>query len=772
MNLTEPFILKADIVLIPCAELSDDLRARIAYDEGDVTLLHRHGRALMQVIDGETAALLRLFRQPRTISDAVIENSRTVGRSPEERLEELLPHLGRLLGGRVLVPAGSAEENEIRPRYEAGANVAGWTIVRCVSLAEDSEVYQLRRGDDVAALKIARIANAEMQAELEQEWTILRQLDGTGIAPAPICSGSDDGRPYVITSWIADHDVSVTAAQRRHDRAALIDLCASIAAAYAALHERGIVHGDVNWRNVLAGSSGLALVDFALARRIGEPPRTSRGIFTYFLEPEYLVAARQDVHLPASEAGEQYALAALLYFLVCGHHYIDFRFDHQEMMRQIECDPPLPFAARGVAPWPEVEEILARALQKDPSRRFGSIAEMAVLLAAVRDQTFRASLETPIGTEAAALLEATLRSFAPGGAAFASGYPIAPTASITFGCAGAAVGLLHLAEARSDPALLSLADVWRSRAAALIGTSGAFYNAEDGLPREILGELTPYHTEAGIHAAAAMIAAATGDVASQRQAVTAFLLASRRPCSEIDLTLGQAGSLLAASLLLPAAQDLPEADALRDFGAKTLGTIWSALDAAPVIGAAPGAPLSMAHGWTGYLYASLRWCTVSGDGLPPHLETRLRELASLRLPSGRGIFWPHRVGREADSPFDPSWCNGSAGQLFLFVLAHRLLGDREWLRLAELSAWNTWDRPATSWDLCCGGAGRAYALLNLYKHTGAAEWLGRARDLANHAAAATSPAVRRNALWKGEMGVAVLIADLAAPENARMPFFE
>jgi len=121
----------------------------------------------------------------------------------------------------------------------------------------------------------------------------------------------------------------------------------------------------------------------------------------------------------------------------------------------------------------------------------------------------------------------------------------------------------------------------------------------------------------------------------------------------------------------------------------------------------------------------------------------------------------------------PGWCNGSAGQLFLFTLAHRLLGDEQWLRLAELAAWHVWDEVRGPADLCCGSAGRAYALLNLYKHTGATEWLSRARQIANEAAAmAAATTQRANTLWRGELGVAVLIADLASPENARMPFFE
>jgi serine/threonine-protein kinase len=182
--------------------------------------------------------------------------------------------------------------------------------------------------------------------------------------------------------------------------------------------------------------------------------------------------------------------------------------------------------------------------------------------------------------------------------------------------------------------------------------------------------------------------------------------------------------------------------------------------------------LGMAHGWAGYFYAAMRWNVASGDLLPVRLGERLEEYVALRTLKGRGAYW--RVTAEGpEHSMMPGWCNGSAGQVFLFALAHRLLGDERWLHLAESCAWNTWDEPRGLADLCCGTAGRAYALLNLYKHTGATEWLGRARQLANHAASvATATAASANALWKGELGVAVLIADLASPENARMPFFE
>jgi serine/threonine protein kinase len=773
MNITEPFVLKDDVLLIPCVELNQDMRERIAFDEGDFTLSRRHGRALSQVIDSETAALLALFREPRTIVDAVLENSRSSGKDPAAWLDELLPHLGTFLHNHILVPAGSEQEKEIRPQYESGAKFGRWEIVRCASLIEDSEVYQLRDGGELAALKIARLTEPRLQAMFENEGAVLRHLDGSGIAPRLLEAGIEGERPYLILDWIDGVDAGVAAAGRRHDRASLIDLCASIAGAYAALHAHGVVHADVHPRNVFVGERVL-LLDFGYSHLdvdLTRQSRVGRGGMYFFFEPEYVAAERQGTMLPPSAAGEQYSVAALLYLLLSGHHYLDFRFDREEMTRQVIDDRPLPFAKRGVPPWPDVEQILFRALEKDPAQRHTSLDEMAALLAAARDAARQESLATPVSPEAHALLETTLRSFARGGATFAAGYPTAPKASINYGCAGAAVGLLRIAETRSDPALLALASVWSYRAAALMGAEDAYYNAEGELPHDLLGDITPYHTGSGIHAATAMIAAATGDTPALRRALGAFLSASNRPCATLDLTLGRSGSLLATAMLLPLGEEHPEAAPLRAFGSATMQAIWDELDDHPPLQASPeNTHLGMAHGWAGFLYAALRWCAASGDPLPAHLVERLHQYAALKISKGRGSYWPVTAGSDS---LMPGWCNGTAGQLFLFTLAHRLLGDDQWLHLAESAAWNNWDEPHIATTLCCGTAGRAYALLNLYKHTGATDWLSRARHLANHAATnASTTAERPSSLWKGELGVAVLIADLASPENARMPFFE
>jgi eukaryotic-like serine/threonine-protein kinase len=119
------------------------------------------------------------------------------------------------------------------------------------------------------------------------------------------------------------------------------------------------------------------------------------------------------------------------------------------------------------------------------------------------------------------------------------------------------------------------------------------------------------------------------------------------------------------------------------------------------------------------------------------------------------------------------WCGGSAGIVHLWTLAHELSGSDEYLKLAEQTAWNAWEEPSTIGSLCCGDAGRAYGLLNIYKHTGDGKWLSRALELANRSTAQMDRwASRAESLYKGKLGLVALAADLSNPEKSCQPMFE
>ncbi len=372
------------------------------------------------------------------------------------------------------------------------------------------------------------------------------------------------------------------------------------------------------------------------------------------------------------------------------------------------------------------------------------------------------------------VLDLALSHAASDGPWIQAGFDRAPTTSLNYGSAGVALGLLHVALRRSDSKVLALADVWAKRALRDMKSELAFNNSEIEITRDLVGESSPYHSASGIHAVTVLLAAAAADTTTMAEALTSFLDAAELPAIGLDLTLGRSATLLGAAILLDAvpAQGNVSMVPLRSYGDHSLEHLWTAIDAKPEIVAADIEYPGIAHGWAGFLYATLQWCDASGTALPAGAERRLAELAALAVPSGRGLDWPWILGRR-EAVTMPGWCNGACGYVFLWTLAHRLLGDERYLDLAHGAAWRSWDAPDTTVTLCCGLAGRAYALLNLYRHTEDTVWRDRARDL-------TMRGVREgrvlseypHSLYKGEFVLAVLAADLEQPEQATMPFFE
>jgi serine/threonine-protein kinase len=297
-----------------------------------------------------------------------------------------------------------------------------------------------------------------------------------------------------------------------------------------------------------------------------------------------------------------------------------------------------------------------------------------------------------------------------------------------------------------------------------------------------VGRATPYHTASGVHAVQAFIANAMGDLPSVQAAVDAFVLASQAPCDGWDVTLGRSGTLLMTSLLVEAIveHELVNLNGLIALGDATARSVREKVESlAPIREDAEIRYTGAAHGWAGILYAMLCWCRASGQAVPSFVGERLEQLAQCAQPFGRGLRWRWHTrerGQGGLTDYMPGWCNGTAGFVHLWTLAHESFGTERYLSLAEQTAWDVWDTASAFDNLCCGMAGQAYALLDLYTHTGQSAWLRRARELTARAAIAGKGrhdelALRSESLYKGDLGVAVLAVELSKPEWASMPLY-
>jgi len=804
MLMTDPMVLPADLLLIPVKDLPETVRRQIQAEEGDYALTRPHSRTPSRIVDAESAELLKRFRKPATIVDAVIQYSQERQTDPEHMLEEAFPMLQRLAHANLLVASDSEQAQRIEPSLAVGARILDAEILRCVQALEDSELFEVKTaGGQTAALKILRKnAGRETTRMFDREASVLTLLNGEA-SPKLLGSGVEDGRRYLLLQWCPGADCSTLAAELRRlgsaeARSRLAMLCVAILDAYALLHAKNVVHSDVHPRNVLVDSGEVVkLIDFGLARIAGvenEFRRAPRGGVGYFFEPEYAKSVRAKKQAPASsKLAEQYALGALLYFLLTGHHYLDFSPEKHEMFRQIAEDEPVEFAKRGIKSWPELEPAIRRALSKHSSDRYPSVADFAEALKAVlAAQESTAPSDT--GTEPASYPEAqnTLHKLMTRLDAreplFKNGLQASPRVSVTYGAAGVAYGLYRIARAREDAQMLALADLWANRAARDSARKDAFYNSEIEITPETVGHISPYHTASGVHLVQASIARAMSDLASHQSAIDQYLAAvNGAACESLDVALGHAGTLLGAALLLDSVSGLAylESGALTEFGNRALNSLWEKLNGfSPLRECREISYSGAAHGWAGILYATLNWCRASGTSLPPALDDRLDQLARFGDRYGRRTRWRFSTGklRHEMGAYMAGWCNGSAGFVFLWTLAHNMLGKAEYATLAEQAGFDTWESESQIGNLCCGYAGQAYALLNLYKHTGEKAWLHRAQAQAQQAAesilelppgdAYKQLAIRAESLYKGEMGVAILAAELERPEMASMPFFE
>jgi eukaryotic-like serine/threonine-protein kinase len=796
--ITDRHVLPQDLVIMPVTGLEAEVRARIECQDDDFAVTRPRSRAPAKIVDATAGELLKQFTQPRTIIDVLLEFSVAHGVEPEQLLADAFPMLQRFVDAGLLVEEGSKRAGRIVASLEVGDTVGSWEVVHCLQVLDDVELYQVRGSDRrIGALKITRNDDGRTKRMLERESAIISRLGG---APAPqlLESGIHSGCSYLVLEWRQGVNAETVAnelraSSAREDRLALLHLCRDIAGAYGELHACGVLHGDVHDRNLLIdGAGAVTILDFGLSRPIREdlgrrgPPRGGVGVY---FEPEY-AAARRDKHSapPVTATAEQYSVAALLYTLFTGTTYLNFSLDHSEAMRQIAAEPPLSFAARSQAPFPELERVLGRALSKAPSDRFPSIAEFAEALTEVIHSTVAAfNVDTDRAHQIApsqAILETTLRELRGGGALFRFGVTSAPTANVTFGSAGIACALYRMSLVRDDSTLLSLADIWATRAANSSGSRQAYYNKVMGLTRASIGSTSLYHTASGVHVVRALIARAMGDLASMNAVVAAFVASSRRGSAGYDLTLGRSGILLGCALLLEATPrgTLVETEPLVRLGDRLAGQIWRKMDTYPLVGEpSPSASLGIAHGWAGVLYATLRWRLATGAMIDASVESRLGQLADCSEPLGRGVRWPwidNGRSKSRDNGYMSGWCNGSAGFVHLWLLAHSVFREPRFLALAYGAAWNAWeDEVDHSLDLCCGLAGRAYSLLAVYRDSGDREWLRRAIELNERAndfdeedAALWAPT--NTSLYKSGLGAALLTAELERPEAARMPLFE
>ncbi len=300
---------------------------------------------------------------------------------------------GNLGETRILVPRRS-----LGPRGQASApqatlppgSVAGaYTILRLIGSGGCGTVYAAEHrvlGRKVA-LKVLHghlVGVPTFTARFVQEARAVNFIHHPGIVDIHDFDVLEDGCPFYVMELVEGISLAALLGQRdplapREALRILDPICDALGAA----HAKGVIHRDVKASNVLVVDRGpewqVKLVDFGIAKILDLDPG-QRGITTQGQRlgtPQYM-APEQLRGDPVDARTDVYALGVLLFRMLTRSYPFDSANLGEVERMHLETPPPPPSRHRPVSP--AIDAVVLRAMDKDPGRRFETVAAFRAAL--------------------------------------------------------------------------------------------------------------------------------------------------------------------------------------------------------------------------------------------------------------------------------------------------------------------------------------------------------------------------------------------------------
>jgi serine/threonine protein kinase len=166
-----------------------------------------------------------------------------------------------------------------------------------------------------------------------------------------------------------------------------VHIVGQAARALGEAHERGIVHRDVKPENLFLTSLGgehdfVKVLDFGIAKirdvdNLTQDGMTDAGCVLgtpAYISPEVAIGTAADAR------SDVYGLGAVLYFLLCGRPPFEAETAGALIFAHVHERPASPSGLLGRPIPADVESVVMRALEKDPSSRYETAAELALAL--------------------------------------------------------------------------------------------------------------------------------------------------------------------------------------------------------------------------------------------------------------------------------------------------------------------------------------------------------------------------------------------------------
>ena len=295
--------------------------------------------------------------------------------------------------------------------FRIGDTVGTYKIVAAIGSGGMGEVFQVEHAV-TRRVEAMKILAADTSCTREQDQRFLREIQLQARLSHPHIAAVhnafwQDGHLVMIMELIRGSSLRSVLERGRLALPSAIDYACQALEALDYAHASGVVHRDISPANMILAEDGpLKLTDFGLAKSLHDVRLTQTGTLLgslYYASPEQIrgtgdLDARADI----------YSLGAVLFEMATGEKLFVSDNPFNLMLAHVEQPPRRPSEVRRDLP-PELDEIVLKALDKNPERRFPSAELFRCALASVRDSRAGPSASVPTHT----FLHSVLSALAP-----------------------------------------------------------------------------------------------------------------------------------------------------------------------------------------------------------------------------------------------------------------------------------------------------------------------------------------------------------------------
>ena len=228
---------------------------------------------------------------------------------------------------------------------------------------------------DVAVKVLPRefLFDPQFHVRFEREIKTVAQLEHPAIVPVHDV-GEEQGQPYFVMRYMTGGSL---ADWLKHGKVSLQDtarIVERLAKGLNYAHSKGVIHRDLKPGNVLFDNNDEAFIsDFGVAKLAdAASSMTGSGVIgtPAYMSPEQAQSTQVD------SRSDIYALGSIIYEMLTGHQ--PYKADTPMSVILKHITEPVPEILREHPEFPfEVDEVIKKAMHKDPEQRYASMIELA-----------------------------------------------------------------------------------------------------------------------------------------------------------------------------------------------------------------------------------------------------------------------------------------------------------------------------------------------------------------------------------------------------------